>query len=270
MTGTATTGDGIELNTSGSVGGATAAGNITLTGDSIVLSGSVNVQSSGELTIAPLTGSTNLNLGTGATDAGLQLDDTELARLADGFSSVTIGDAANGTGTVTINNATFVDDVTIVGGAINVTGLTGNDTVDNGDGTGQQAVTLTARTGSITDGENASATDVTGSLITLNAEAGSIGQASGVGNGALELAAVTLATDSTNGSNNGNQFLTEADDLTWNSSSAGSGTITISSGIFNVGDGETITVHHQPPPWPEVDDHLRDLLGWTATAKIKA
>ncbi|MGZ0165047.1 MAG: hypothetical protein ACKVII_14085, partial [Planctomycetales bacterium] len=242
ISGTATTGVGVELNTSGSIGGgATAAGDITLTADSIVLSGSVNVQSSGVLTIAPQTASTNLNLGTGATDTGLQLDDTELAQLADGFSSVTIGDAANGTGTVIIDTATFVDDVTIVGGAISVTGLTGNDTVDNGDGTGLRGVTLTARSGDITDGENASATDVTAALVTLNAEAGAIGEDTGSGNEALELAAVTLVTDSTNGSNNGNQFLTEADSLTWNSSSAGSGTITISSGRFNVGDGEIIT-----------------------------
>ena len=34
-------------------------------------------------------------------------------------------------------------------------------------------------------------------------------------------------------------------------------------------DGDTVIVHHQPPPWAEVDDHLRDLLAWLVEAKAK-
>ena len=55
------------------------------------------------------------------------------------------------------------------------------------------------------------------------------------------LAATTLVTDTTNGANNGAQFLAETDSLLWNSSSAGSGTITITSGTFNIPNGEIIT-----------------------------
>jgi len=169
ITGSATTGNDIELNTSGDIGGGTTTGDITLTADTVVLAGAVNVQSSGALLITPRTASTAINLGTGATDAGLQLDDKELALLADGFSSITIGDATSGTGTVNLDNATFVDDVTIVGGSIAVTQLAANDTVDNGDGTGLRAVTLTARTGAITDGGD-TGTDVTsGDLVVTSA-----------------------------------------------------------------------------------------------------
>ena len=67
---------------------------------------------------------------------------TELGTLTDGFSSITIGDVANGTGTVQIDTATFTDPITIVGGAIAVTELNA----------GSNPVTLTARTGAITDG----------------------------------------------------------------------------------------------------------------------
>ena len=230
--------DGTGTLTTSATGTISAAtGDIQIIAADAVLAGAIT--SSGALTLLPSTTGSTIGVGGGA--GSFNISDAEILILTDGFSSITIGDLTGGTGAVDVDSSTFVDVVTIVGGAIAVTALVGNDTAGNGDGTGLQAVTLTARTGDITDGENAGATDVTGSLITLNAEAGAVGEADGVGNDALELAATTLVTDSTDGANNGAQFLAEADNLLWNSSSAGSGTITIISGIFNTGDGETIT-----------------------------
>ena len=125
ITGTATAGDDVDFENTVTIGGATAAGNIDINADSLRMQTAVNVQSTGDLTIAPRTANTAINLGTGATDAGLQLDDSELAFLADGFNSITIGDAAVGTGTITVNASTFNDAVTIIGGPITVDGALG-------------------------------------------------------------------------------------------------------------------------------------------------
>ena len=174
---TTTTGD---LTVNASVSAST--GDIQINAADLVLTGALS--SSGTLVLQPST--TGSTIGIGGGSGAFDVDDAELALLTDGFASITIGDATNGTGAVDVDESTFVDPVTIVGGAIAVTALVADDTVDNGDGTGLQMVTLTARTGNITDGETAPTTDVTGSLITLNAEAGAIGQVDGSGNGALE------------------------------------------------------------------------------------
>jgi len=38
-----------------------------------------------------------------------------------------------------------------------------------------------------------------------------------------------------------------------------------------VGDrmGDQVVVHHQPPPWPEVEGHVADLLAWLERVKVK-
>ena len=73
--------------------------------------------SAGDLQVVPITASATIGLGGGM--GTLNIDDTELGKFADGFSSITIGNTAAGSGTVDINTATFKDPVTIAGGDIN-------------------------------------------------------------------------------------------------------------------------------------------------------
>jgi hypothetical protein len=103
-----------------------------------------------------------------------------------------------------ISTSIYTDPVSIVGGNIAVTELNA----------GSNAVILTARTGSITDGGDVG-TDVTGGAVTLNAS-GLIG----ANGNELSLAGTTLATASSD-----NQFISESDSLTWITSSAGSSAI---------------------------------------------
>ncbi len=147
----------------------------------------------------------------------MNLDATELGYLQDGFSSITIGDATNGTGAVDVNASTFNDNITIVGGPIAVTQLNA----------GANAVTLTARTGAITDGGDVG-TDVTGGAVTLNAISGTIG-ASGDG---ISVNGTGLTTNTS--TSNGAQEIIDAatGDLVLTSLNAGSGTITLASGTF--------------------------------------
>ena len=144
----------------------------------------------------------------------LDLDDTELGFLQDGFSSITIGDAANGSGSVDVASSTFSDPVTIVGGSIAATELDA----------GSNAVTLTARTGDITDGGDV-ASDITGGPVNLTS-AGNIA-ASG---DAITVNSTSLSTNTN--STNGNQFLSASSSTSISSLSAGTGTISLVSGTF--------------------------------------
>lgn len=118
-------------------------GDLTINADTITLSSSANMESDGALVIAPRTPTTPIGLGNGS--GVLQLDTNELSVLKDGFSSITIG-SPTGTGAVDVSSATFVDPMTIRGGAITVSGgLTAEDLVDNGDGTSAVNLTLIAQ-----------------------------------------------------------------------------------------------------------------------------
>ena len=225
ITGTGASGaEGIRVGHS-TIGGVSAAGDIMLVADEValldVVGNVMTVQSSGNLLIQPATSSTTIGLGGGS--GTLNLDDTELGFLQDGFSSITIGNSASGTGAVDIDSSTFSDNVTIAGGSIVVTGLDA----------GSNAVTLTVRTGSITDGGDVD-TDVTGGVVTLTS-AGTIG---GSGD-ELSLAATSLETDTS--ASDGDQFLSEADSISVTSLNAGSGTVTISGGTFALGSGTSVT-----------------------------
>ncbi|MEH2200039.1 CHAT domain-containing protein [Nostoc sp.] len=109
-------------------------GNITLTANEINLLGGANsFNGSGNFLLQPFTSSQNITLG-GSTDTDtnvLNLTTTDLAALRNGFNSITIG-RNDGSGAVTINNATFNDPVKIqtpIGaGSIIATGpITGTD-----------------------------------------------------------------------------------------------------------------------------------------------
>ncbi|QDS89046.1 Calx-beta domain protein [Rosistilla ulvae] len=104
------------------IGGGTATGAITINANSIALQGTTNVQSTAALTIRPRTAGTTIGIGGGTGD--LNLDDTELGMLSDGFSSITIGDASSGD--IDINTATFHDALNLITGG-EVHDLTGAD-----------------------------------------------------------------------------------------------------------------------------------------------
>ncbi|MBI1310266.1 hypothetical protein GC176_03085, partial [bacterium] len=146
---------------------ATANGAVSITAADVELKGSVGAR--GTLIIRPSTAARTIGIGGGAGD--FQVDATELALLADGFSSIAIGDVASGTGAVDIDGAAFFDDVTIVGGSITVDGLNA----------GSNSVTLTARSGAISTvaGAASNPVDVTAGTLTVNgsvAPGASLGQ----------------------------------------------------------------------------------------------
>ncbi|HEY0968809.1 MAG TPA: MBG domain-containing protein [Opitutaceae bacterium] len=102
---------GIRLTggASNRVGSSTMTGSITLNADTIDLAGSgtVTVQSSGALLLQPLNTATTIGVGDGATGT-FNLGTTEISRLQDGFSRITIG-RSDGTGAIDVRAATFSD-----------------------------------------------------------------------------------------------------------------------------------------------------------------
>ncbi len=158
------------------------ANDVTLSGDEIDLNGGANsVAGTGNLTLAP--GAAAATIGVAGGTGTLDLSAADLAALADGFTTITIGDSAAGIGAVDVDAVTFADDIFIVGGSIAVTGLNA----------GTNRATLTARTGSITDGDAGTAdADVTAASAALIA-------VTGVGTTAnpLETAVTTLAAQTT-------------------------------------------------------------------------
>ena len=156
---------------------ATATGPITITADTVNLGATTNIQSTGPLTIRPRTLGTPVNLGTGATDSGLQLDDSELGLLVDGFSSITIGDVINRTGIVNIGETVFRDPVRIAGGTIN--DGAGTDILSvNGD--------VTTLIGDVAPGQSPGILTVSGNVFlansdTLTIEAGGVTAGDGAG-----------------------------------------------------------------------------------------
>ncbi|MCK5148367.1 hypothetical protein KAR48_16540, partial [bacterium] len=101
--------DASSLTTSGSMA-STGGGNLFLNCNSIAFGG--NVQSTGMLSIVPLSGSTTIGIGGGS--GTLNLDDTDLGYLADGFADIIIGDGSSGD--LNISSATFNDPVSLSSG----------------------------------------------------------------------------------------------------------------------------------------------------------
>ncbi len=117
------TGDGaVDVqHTNGSLLASSTSGDITINANTMNISGTGDkLASSGALIIQPRTAATTIGLGTGATGT-LNLDTTELGKITNGFSSITIG-KSDGTGAVDVQAHTFNDPVTIRGGPITVSG----------------------------------------------------------------------------------------------------------------------------------------------------
>ena len=175
------------------IGGASSNSNVTIKADSIEWA-NLTLQSTGDLAIRPRTAGTTIGLGGGTGE--LNLDDTELGFLADGFNSITIGDTTAGTGTVDIDTVTFTDPITIAGGTIN-------------DGTGSDIAAATnpvTLTGNVSPGQSPGILVVSGNLTfgagsTLEAEI--MGTTPGVlldqidVTGTVDLNNATLNVDST-------------------------------------------------------------------------
>ncbi|HRQ72648.1 MAG TPA: hypothetical protein PLU35_06440, partial [Phycisphaerales bacterium] len=103
---------------------------ITLTADEIdFLGGANSFSGSSTLLLRPTAATVSIDIGSPAAGAGtLDLSDTDLAALADGFSAITIG-RADGQHAIVVGSATFRDPTTIrtpAGGSITIAGtLTG-------------------------------------------------------------------------------------------------------------------------------------------------
>ncbi|MGM3305009.1 CHAT domain-containing protein [Anabaena sp. WFMT] len=106
---------------------------VSITGNEINLQGGANsVKGSGNLVLQPSTTSQDITLG-GNSDSGtntLDIIQSDIAALGNGFSSITIG-RSDGSGIVTVNNATFQDPVNILSPTgsliVNSGGITATD-----------------------------------------------------------------------------------------------------------------------------------------------
>ncbi|MDA1165426.1 MAG: hypothetical protein O3B13_20200, partial [Planctomycetota bacterium] len=169
-------------------------GGISITADEVDFTGgtdSVATNNAGAIVLQPLTVAQNINIGR-TVDIGtnlfdnFDLTDTDIAALANGFSEITIGREADGTGTVDVDSSSFNDDLTIVGASVSVTELSSSG----------NRITLTARTGTITDGGDAG-TDISSSSLRLNAVTG-IGD-TGVDASDIDISVTSLAAMTTTG-----------------------------------------------------------------------
>ncbi|NQV25070.1 MAG: FG-GAP repeat protein, partial [Rhodopirellula sp.] len=96
---------------------ATGDGNIAFNANTLQLD--TGIQGSRTLAINPLTPGTSIGIGNGAAGT-LNLSTAELANIQNGFNFISIGDGNNGT--ITVNEVTFNDPVSITGPEIFVNG----------------------------------------------------------------------------------------------------------------------------------------------------
>jgi fibronectin-binding autotransporter adhesin len=116
------------------------AGNLTLTGDTLALAGTVS--GTGGLTIKPKTGGTPIGIAGGAGTLSLPVS-YFLTNIVDGFAGITVGSPT--AGTITLGGATtFNDNIALVGG--------GNIALNAALNAGGQTVTLTGGNGATVSG----------------------------------------------------------------------------------------------------------------------
>jgi hypothetical protein len=142
--------EGIRMLSNGAI--SSTSGNITINADKAILDAGT-VSSSGALTIQPLTNGGTIGLGTGA--GTLQLSNTELGNLQNGFSSVTIGNSM--AGNITLNTAVFNDDPVILSTGSNITD-------NNASGTDLTAPSGATANGSVVPGASPGVLEVSGGL----------------------------------------------------------------------------------------------------------
>ncbi|NET33170.1 MAG: filamentous hemagglutinin N-terminal domain-containing protein, partial [Cyanothece sp. SIO1E1] len=192
-------------------------GDITLTADAQTLAGSANAQlmGSGELTLQPTTPTLDLEIGGIAAPSTTFLNNSELAVITDGFSSITIGGADSSGGITVTGDVTFSDPVTLQSptetGSINTTGgslSTNGDEITFSAADGITVSNLSSAGGDVT--LNADIDNQNGGKLTLaNAtiDTGN-GDFIGVGRGNAANPAGVEFNNSTIRTNNGNILLT--------------------------------------------------------------
>lgn len=109
-------------------------GDIVFTADELLIFGTSTIEGSGTIQLQPLNPTLDITIGGTLNDARLNLSDTELATLQDGFSQIVIG-SETGSGTITLaGNTTFGDPLSIQtpngAGSIDTTGFTLSGTDD--------------------------------------------------------------------------------------------------------------------------------------------
>ncbi len=195
----------------------TETGNISLTGNEInLLGGEDSISSNGKLTLHSASENQNITLGGFENTEAVNLTTSDLATLANGFASITIGKSEN-SGTITIyspensddNGVTFHDPVTIQAEIITGTGtITGID---------DAKITLNANRdiliGDISAPEGISITSIQGDVkigdVTTNTSENSIRNIDIVTGGAIETGRLT-----TTGTTGGNINIQAGDRLT--------------------------------------------------------
>ncbi len=111
LTGTGGSGaQGLDFTGTSTIGSAASSGAFTFNANTMNFGGGA-ITGTGALLIQPLTVSTSIGIGNSASGT-LNLAGSELDKLADGFSSITIGSAA-GSGAVDVRGYTFKDPLTI-------------------------------------------------------------------------------------------------------------------------------------------------------------
>lgn len=115
IAGTATTGSGIVMQNAGEIGDSSGTGTITLQADTFDFTGTPVIDGQGALIFEPQTAATTIGLGGGV--GTLNLDDTELGFLSDGFTSITIG--KSDAGNIDISTASFADALTLINDGTN-------------------------------------------------------------------------------------------------------------------------------------------------------
>jgi filamentous hemagglutinin family protein len=170
-----TLGGSIEINGDQDFG----SGNVTITADEIDFAG--NLSGTGNVTLQPSTLSQQTALGGLELDSRLDLTTAEIARLVDGFSSITIG-RTNGSGPVTVVGATtFADNLTlrsngaagtiVVDAPLNVTGSGTTLSIANSGGGTTLNADLTSAGGAITIDDEAT---IAASLVKVTSNGGAI------------------------------------------------------------------------------------------------
>ena len=209
---------------------AVGAGNINIQADTIAITNNIGnnaFSGTGTLTLRSTVAGATIGLGAAATGT-FNLTDVELTDIADGFSSITIGNTNSGA--VDINAFTFLDPVTIQGAAMVVTAL---QAVANN-------ITLTSTSTIDEDVDNTTADITTTGTLTLTAQ-GAIGVSGG--NGALDLVVGTLQATATTGG----IFLLEASGLiiggTGVQTTGGNAAIEIALTLGNLTLNEDITAN---------------------------
>ncbi len=194
----------------------------------VVATSQVTIQSSVESRPMSIGGSNN------SAVAGINLTSAELAQIVTSSSgTVTIGDSSQ-TGNITFSGATSATTVGAATDVVQFPGGSGQIILDNSNGTALNGnggtISVTAGTGGIVE----AGTNTPGTADIGNASAVSLTAAGAIGTNsqAVQLGSTNLTTNTS--ANNSNQSLDALSPVTITSLNAGTGTIYLTGGTFNL------------------------------------